>query len=77
MKEKVQQMLDMQHITYADAFKTLLMRAFEKDAAKATRYFKKYHSLILRQSQGYNEPDLLSSARQGLFSKNTGREEQV
>ena len=77
MIERVQQMIDMQHISYADAFKTLLMRAFDKDTAKATRYFKKYQGLIMRQSQSYNEPDLLSSARQRLFSKNTDREEQV
>lgn len=70
-------MIDMQHISYADTFKVLLMKAFEKDAAKANRYFKKYQALIVRQAHGYNEPELLSSARQRLFSKNTDREEQV
>lgn len=61
-------MIEMQHISYADAFKTLLLRAFEKDTAKANRYFKKYQSLIARQSQGYNEPEIMSSARERLFA---------
>ena len=79
-KEKVQEMMDAESLNYAQAFKAILSKAFDKDQVKINRYALKFNNLTVKQSQLYHEPELLSSTRQRLCfspSNSTGRDVTV